>query len=74
MSPCQELLMQYRPVSREQQPHSHSALRSLERVRDTVPGEQPALAEHHVQHWPLQGSACCWSTGCPWPLEPKGQD
>lgn len=61
MPPCQELLVQYWLVSREQQPHLHSALHSLEHVRGTVPGEQPALAEHHVQHRPLQGSACCWA-------------
>lgn len=70
MPPCQELLVQHWLVSREQQPHPRSALHSLEHVRGMVSGEQPALAEHRVQH----GSACCWGTGCPWPLEPKGQN
>lgn len=73
MPPCPELLQQCCPASREQQPHPHLALHSLEHVRGTLPREKPALAEHHVLHRPLQGSACCWGTGCPRPLEPKGQ-
>lgn len=68
MPPCPELLEQNWLVSREQQPHPHSALHPLEQVRGLVPAEQAALAEHHVQHWPLLGHQVPVAT------EPKGQD